>query len=62
MKTTDKLPYYSGNIALDCDPTPGTWDGDTFTAADGTKWTRDPSDDGPHPAIDGTDTHYLLLA
>jgi len=61
--TTQKtvtLAYYSGNYALDCPATTGEWSGDTFTAADGTKWTVDHADDSPHPSIDGTDTHYLL--
>jgi hypothetical protein len=63
MKTTiTTLPYYSGNLALGCDPTPGDWNGDIFTAADGSKWTVDPSDSYPHPATDGTDTHYLIPA
>jgi hypothetical protein len=59
MKT---LPYYSGNIALDCSPTAGTWDNDIFTADDGSKWTIDPSDDSPHPRMDATGMHYLIPA
>ena len=58
--TATKFQYYSGNFALGCDPTPGNWDGDIFTAADGSKWTVDPSDSYPHPATDGTVTHYLI--
>jgi len=54
--------YYSGNAALGCDPTPGLWAGNIFTAADGSKWMVDPSDDSPHPATDGTDVHYLIPA
>ena len=56
------MPYYSGNKALGCDPTPGDWDGNVFTDANGGKWTVDPSDDSPHPATDGTDVHYLIPA
>lgn len=59
---TTTLPYYSGNVSLGCDPTPGNWDGDIFTAADGSKWTVDPSANNPHPATDGTDVHYLIPA
>ena len=64
MTPTDMtiLPYYSGNLALDCPPTPGNWAGNIFTAADGSKWTVDPADDGQHPAVDGTDVHYLIPA
>jgi len=64
MITNIKLTYYSGNFALGCDPTPGNWDGDTFTAADGSKWKADPNEDedDPHPTTDGTDTHYLVPA
>ena len=58
--TTTHLPYYSGNFALNCPPTEGTWDGDTFTAADGSKWTFDPSDEDQHPSIDGTGYSYLI--
>lgn len=60
MKNKPTLQYYSGNAAIGCDPTPGSWDGETFTAADGSCWKVDPSDAWPHPATDGTDTHYLL--
>jgi hypothetical protein len=60
--TTQKiLPFYSGNYALDCPPTLGNWVGEIFTAADGSKWTVDPSDSCPHPCEDGTGTHYLLV-
>jgi hypothetical protein len=67
MKTTNKkkmtaFQYYSGNFALGCDPTTGRWDGDIFIAADGSKWTVDPSDIDHHPATDGTGTHYLIPA
>lgn len=68
MKTTTTttadacLQYYSGCWALGIDPTPGTWEGDTFTAADGGKWRVNPKDAVPHPATDGTDTHYLIPA
>jgi len=62
MKATTTLPYYSGNTALGCDPTPGVWADDVFTAADGGKWIVDPADCDPHPSTDGTDTHYLLPA
>ena len=57
--TTTHLPYYSGHIALDCPPTEGSWDGDVFTAADGSKWTFDPSDEFQHPSSDGTGYSYL---
>lgn len=60
--TLDFLPYYSGHRALGCNPTPGDWEGDIFTALDGSKWKADPSDCDPHPATDGTDTHYLIPA
>jgi hypothetical protein len=40
----------------------GAWDGNTFTDAEGSKWTVDPSDSVPHPREDGTGTHYLLPA
>ena len=61
--TTTHLPYYSGYFALDCPPTEGSWDGDVFTsAADGSKWTFDPSDayQHQHPAVDGTGYSYLI--
>lgn len=58
--TTATFEYYSGNWALGCDPTPGRWDGDTFTAADGGKWTVDPEDRFPHPSEDGSGVHRLL--
>ena len=54
------LAFYSGNYALDCPPTPGDWDGDIFTAEDGSKWIADPDDSDPHPSTDGTGWHYLL--
>jgi hypothetical protein len=57
---TTTLQYYSGNRALDCNPTEGHWVGDIFTAADGSVWTVDPDDNDPHPAVDGSDVHYLL--
>jgi hypothetical protein len=60
--TMTTFPYFSGNRALGCDPTPGIWDGDKFTALDGGEWTVEPSDASPHPAVDGTDTHYLIPA
>jgi len=61
-RVTSHFPYYSGHIALDCPPTEGSWDGDTFTAADGSKWTFDPSDayQFPHPSSDGTGYSYLI--
>ena len=59
--TTTTLPYYSGHVALGCDPTPGKWDGDTFTAPDGSRWTVDPEDD-THPRSDDTGTHQLIPA
>ena len=54
------LAYYSGNRALECDPTPGTWTGNTFVAVDGSEWMPDPNDANPHPLEDGTGMHYLL--
>jgi hypothetical protein len=63
MNITTHLPYYSGYFALDCPPTEGSWDGDVFTsAADGSKWTFDPSDayQHQHPAVDGTGYSYLI--
>ena len=59
--TTTMFPYYSGNFALGLDPTAGSWNKDIFTAADGSQWTVDPQDDS-HPAVDGTDVHYLIPA
>ena len=60
MKNTITFPYYSGHRALGFDQTPGTWDGDTFTAVDGSKWMVDPLDDDVHPRTDGTGIHYLI--
>lgn len=57
-----KNEYYSGNWAYGFDPTPGIWDGNIFTAADGGKWTFDTSDDAPHPATDGSGVHHLIPA
>ena len=54
MKT---FQYYTGDIALDCDPTPGDWDGDTFTAPDGSKWKPSSKDD---QLIDGSGVHQLI--
>lgn len=53
------LPYYSGNIALDCPPSPaGEWVDDVFYTPDGGQWTFDPTEGDPR--VDGTDVHYLL--
>jgi hypothetical protein len=59
MKT---LAYYSGNFTLACLSTPGKWDGDIFTAFDGSKWAVDPDDAFPHPSTDGSGMHYLVPA
>ena len=59
---TPALKYYSGYAALDCPPSPaGTWNGTTFTAADGSAWVRD-SDDDTDPRVDGSGVHFLLPA
>jgi hypothetical protein len=64
MKTENALAlaYYAGNFSLACLPTPGSWDGDTFTAFDGSKWVVDADDASPHPSTDGSGMHYLLPA
>lgn len=59
MKT---LQYYSGDSITNTPATTGIWDGNIFTASNGTKWTVDPSESSPHPSNDGTGTHYLLPA
>ena len=61
-KSMKTLRYYSGHTALDQAPTPGNWDGDVFTAADGGKWIVDPSDAAQHPRTDGSGMHYLVPA
>ena len=57
MKKT--FEYYSGNFALDCPATLGVWEGDTFIAADGSKWK---SEDDTDPSIDGSGVHQLIPA
>jgi len=60
--TTTTLPYYAGDYSIGCPPTPGSWDGDKFTAADGSVWAVDPDDCDPHPRVSGTGVHYLVSA
>ena len=53
------LDYYTGDIALGCDPSPeGSWEKGIFTARDGSRWAVQ-DDDCHYP---GNDTIYLTPA